>query len=99
MPEAIPVEAENVFPAHAGVILSLNKMGEVFVGIPRTRGGDPAAETRRLLLQVFPAHAGVILRHDEPRAVEASIPRTRGGDPRMQAPRDIFVQYSPHTRG
>ena len=32
---------EELFPAHAGVILTRHLMGEKQVAFPRTRGGDP----------------------------------------------------------
>ena len=36
-----PWDLFTVFPAHAGVILSMQNFGTVQLRIPRTRGGDP----------------------------------------------------------
>ena len=54
---------------------------------PRTRGGDPHAETLHDSdNMLFPAHAGVILREWLEEYIFSTFPRTRGGDPKSLFP-------------
>ena len=46
----------NLFPAHAGVILRIPKEIEEDLTFPRTRGGDPGVAAGGLLLLSFSPH-------------------------------------------
>ena len=46
-----------VFPACAGVILRSPVLGSTFIGFPRMRGGDPAAESSLFAAGWFSPHA------------------------------------------
>ena len=72
----------QVFPAPAGVILTLNGFDNPKEGFPRTCGGDPAyIAVIGTPADVFPAPAGVILHGAETVPKLESFPRTCGGDP------------------
>ena len=56
-------DANKVFPAHAGVILSCEPVNNGIMCISRTCGGDPTKKREAVASSVvFPAHAGVILK-------------------------------------
>ena len=53
---ADPLEGFNLFPAHAGVILSLVFSGVKGRAIPRTCGGDPFSDQTGLATDGYSPH-------------------------------------------
>ena len=51
------------------------------------------------LFSLFPAHAGVILGERMTADLSSAFPRTRGGDPRDMTLIELYMHFSPHTRG
>ena len=88
-----------VFPARAGVILSLFSLAPSNARFPRTRGGDPAQQKRDHRSWVFPARAGVILHPFVADYQASGFPRTRGGDPDAEGNTHALQVFSPHARG
>ena len=55
----------SLFPAYAGVILSIKDVKQAIETFPRIRGGDPYSAVPTLSQEwLFPAYAGVILRNE-----------------------------------
>ena len=65
-----------MFPARAGVILSLLTILNGLKSVPRASGGDPNSDTVSI---VFPARAGVQLNWDTIIVAVLCVPRASGG--------------------
>lgn len=49
-------EEEQLFPAHAGVILSIQRLQAESHSFPRTRGGDPVEGSGGIIVEGFSPH-------------------------------------------
>ena len=89
-----------VFPAYAGMSLTLMQSVALAGGFPRLRGDEPRRrETDRRRPNVFPAYAGMSLRRGRRRASVLRFPRLRGDEPHTPPPLLCDPAFSPPTRG
>ena len=99
-PSTYPGWHPVVFPAHAGVIPTWKKAGEVPHGISRTCGGDPPKFGNYLPKKVyFPHMRGWSYCRHLTIFFIFSISRTCGGDPDLLYCLSLTLWYFPHMRG
>ena len=71
-----------VFPAHAGMIPTMQAAATWEISVPRACGDDPCLfMSANCMACVFPAHAGMIPRSESIRTRDIGVPRACGDDP------------------